>query len=28
LAGFADGKVVGKRRATPRTEKGFGLMFC
>jgi len=27
LARFADGKVVGKRRATPRTEEGFGLMF-
>jgi hypothetical protein len=27
LAGFADGQVVGKRRATPRTEKGLGLMF-
>jgi hypothetical protein len=27
LAGFADGKVVGKWRATPSTEKGFGLMF-
>jgi hypothetical protein len=27
LAGFADWKVVGKRRATPCTEKGFGLMF-
>jgi hypothetical protein len=27
LAGFADGQVVGKWRATPRTEKGFGLMF-
>ena len=27
LAGFADGKVVGEWRATPRTEKGLGLMF-
>jgi hypothetical protein len=27
LAGFADGKVVGEWRATPSTEKGFGLMF-
>jgi hypothetical protein len=27
LAGFADWKVVGERRATPSTEKGFGLMF-
>jgi len=27
LAGFADRKVVGKRRATPSAEKGFGLMF-
>jgi hypothetical protein len=27
LAGFADGKVVGKRRATPSAEKGFGSMF-
>jgi hypothetical protein len=27
LAGFTDGQVVGKWRATPRTEKGFGLMF-
>jgi len=27
LAGFADGKVVGKRGATPSAEKGFGLMF-
>ena len=27
LAGFADGKVVREWRATPRTEKGFGLMF-
>jgi hypothetical protein len=27
LARFADGKVVGKRRATPSTEKGLGLMF-
>jgi hypothetical protein len=27
LAGFADGKVVGERRATPSAEKGFGLMF-
>jgi hypothetical protein len=27
LAGFADRKVVGKGRATPGAEKGFGLMF-
>ena len=27
LAGFADGQVIGERRAAPRTEKGFGLMF-
>ena len=27
LAGFADRKVVGKRRATPSAEEGFGLMF-
>ncbi|CAM8652082.1 hypothetical protein MCEMIH22_01658 [Candidatus Methylacidiphilaceae bacterium] len=27
LARFADGKVVGDWRATPRTEEGFGLMF-
>jgi len=27
LAGFADGQVVWKRRATPSTEEGFGLMF-
>jgi hypothetical protein len=27
LARFADGKVVGEWRATPRTEKGLGLMF-
>ena len=27
LVGFADGKVVGEWRATPSTEKGFGLMF-
>jgi hypothetical protein len=27
LAGFADGKVVGERRATPGAEKGFRLMF-
>jgi len=27
LARFADGKVVGEWRATPRREKGFGLMF-
>ena len=27
LAGLADGQVIGERRAAPRTEKGFGLMF-
>jgi hypothetical protein len=27
LARFADGKVVGERRATPSAEEGFGLMF-
>ena len=27
LAGFADRKVVGERRATPSAEEGFGLMF-
>jgi hypothetical protein len=27
LARFADGKVVGKRRATPSAKKGFGSMF-
>jgi len=27
LARFADGKIVGEWRATPRTEEGFGLMF-
>jgi hypothetical protein len=27
LARFADGKVVGEWRATPSTEKGFGLIF-
>jgi hypothetical protein len=27
LARFADRKVVGKRRATPGAEEGFGLMF-
>ena len=27
LTRFADGQVVGERRATPSAEEGFGLMF-
>jgi hypothetical protein len=27
LAGFADWQIIGERRAAPRTEKSFGLMF-